>query len=221
MPSAIPLAGTMFPKQGLVGVVVGDDLAVALPESDVFQVGLCQLQVGEGDGIAINRDIPFVSGVFQQSNLAHGLESAGVAEAMRRLVLDSAIQIKGMRPSSLDMAYTAVPSTWLGSGYTLSGSGATAAINFGINGNTNPTFTEITAAEANATTGEIRKILYGVVEGIYQKYLVVAATPANLPNRLTISKSASVNSTTGLITANYSFQFVLEASGLEVTAEAV
>ena len=104
MSSAMPLAGTMFPnmfpKQGLVGVVVPNDLAVALPESDVFQVGLCQLQVGEGDGIAINRDIPFVSGVFQQSNLAHGLESAGVAEAMRRLVLDSAIQINGMRPSS-------------------------------------------------------------------------------------------------------------------------
>lgn len=117
------------------------------------------------------------------------------------------------------MAFTPVPSTWLGSGYTLSGSGASATINFGINGNTNPTFTEITAAEANATTGDIRKILYGIVEGIYVKYQAVAAVPANLPNRLTVSKTSSVNSTTGLITSNYFIQFVLEASGLDVTAE--
>ena len=129
---------------------------------------------------------------------------------------------KGDEGKFADMAYTPVPSTWLGAGYTLSGSGATAAINFGINGNTTgATFTEITAAEANASTGEIRKIIYGVVEGLYQKYLTVSATPANLPNRLTISKNSSVNATTGLITSSYTFSFVLEATGLEVTAEAV
>jgi hypothetical protein len=127
---------------------------------------------------------------------------------------------KGDEGNFADMAYTPVPSTWLGSGYTLSGSGASAAINFGINGNTNPTLTEITAAEAHATTGDIRKILYGILEGIYVKYQAVAAVPANLPNRLTISRNSSVNSTTNLITTNYSISFVLEASGLEVTAEA-
>ena len=79
------------PEQGLVCVVVGDGLALALPESDVVQVGLCQLQVGEGDGIAVNVDVPFVSDgdVFQYSNLAHGLEYAGVAKAMRRLYEES------------------------------------------------------------------------------------------------------------------------------------
>ena len=126
---------------------------------------------------------------------------------------------KGDEGNFADMAYSSNPTTWLGSGYTLSGSGASAAINFGINGNTNPTLTEITAAEAHATTGDIRKILYGIVEGIYVKYQAVAAVPANLPNRLTVSKTSSVNSTTGLITSNYFIQFVLEASGLDVTAE--
>ena len=126
---------------------------------------------------------------------------------------------KGDEGSFADMAFTKTPSTWLGAGYTLSGSGATAAINFGINGNTAPTFTEITAAEAHATTGDIRFILYGILEGIFVKYQAVAAVPANLPNRLSVSKSSSVNSTTGLITTNYSVQFVLEATGLEVTAE--
>ena len=77
------------PEQGLVCVVVGDGLALALPESDVVQVGLCQLQVGEGDGIAVDVDVPFVSDVFQYSNLAHGLEYAGVAKAMRRLYEES------------------------------------------------------------------------------------------------------------------------------------
>lgn len=70
-------------------MVVGDDLALALPEADVVQVGLCQLQVGEGDGIAVNVDVPFVSDVFQSSNLGHRLEYAGVAEAMRRLYEES------------------------------------------------------------------------------------------------------------------------------------
>jgi hypothetical protein len=166
--------------------------------------------------MAVDIDVPLVSDVFQYSNLAHGLEYAGVAKAMRRLVLDSAIQKKGMTAISLYMPYTSVPSTWLGAGYTVSGSGSTAAINFGINGNTNATLDQITLAEANASSGDIRKILYGIVEGIYQKTL---AQGANLPNRFSISKSSSVNATTGLITTNYSIQFVLEATGLEVTAE--
>jgi hypothetical protein len=35
--------------------------------------------------VAVDIDVPFVSDVFQYSNLAHGLEYAGVAKAMRRL----------------------------------------------------------------------------------------------------------------------------------------
>jgi len=77
------------PEQGFVCVVVGDDLAFALPESDVGQVGLCQLQVGEGNRVAVDINVPLVSDVFQFSNLAHGLESAGVAKAMRRLYAET------------------------------------------------------------------------------------------------------------------------------------
>ena len=86
-PAAAAHLGSIFlcPEQGLVGVVVGDDLAFALPDSDVIEVSLSRAKVGEGDGIAINRDIPFVSDVFQYSNLAHGLESPSVANFMRRL----------------------------------------------------------------------------------------------------------------------------------------
>jgi len=117
------------------------------------------------------------------------------------------------------MAFSATPSGWLGAGYTLSGSGTTAAINFGISGNTNATLPEITTAEANATTGDIRKIYYGIVEQLYQSYLAKAT--ADRPNRLAFSKSSNVDSTTGLITTSYTIQFVLAASGLDVTTEAV
>jgi hypothetical protein len=127
--------------------------------------------------------------------------------------------LKGMatfRP----MAFTKAPSGWLGSGYTVSGSGTTAAINFGISGNTavGEAFPQITSAEANASTGDIRMVYYGIVEQLYQSYLGKA--DADKPNRMTLGKSSSVNSTTGLITTNYSIQFVLQATGLDVTAEA-
>lgn len=117
------------------------------------------------------------------------------------------------------MAFNATPSGWLGAGYTLSGSGTTAAINFGISGNTNATFPEITTTEANATTGDIRKIYYGIIEQLAKAYSDKAT--ADRPNRMAISKSSNVDSNTGLITANYSFQFVLAATGLDVTTEAV
>jgi hypothetical protein len=115
------------------------------------------------------------------------------------------------------MAFNSTPSGWLGAGYTLSGSGTTAAINFGINGNTNATLPEITTAEANATTGDIRKIYYGIIDQLAKAYSDKAT--ADQPNRLVVNKSASVNSATGLITTSYTFQFVLAATGLDVANE--
>ena len=53
------------PKQGLLYVVVADYLACGLPASDVVQVGLGFLEVGEGDGIAVNRDAPLLSDVLK------------------------------------------------------------------------------------------------------------------------------------------------------------
>lgn len=117
------------------------------------------------------------------------------------------------------MAFSATPSGWLGAGYSVSGSGTTAAVNFGISGNTNEALPEITTAEANASTGDIRKIYYGLAEKMYQSY--IAKATADLPNRMSFSKSSSVNSTTGLITTSYTFQFILAATGLDVTTESV
>ena len=115
------------------------------------------------------------------------------------------------------MAFTKAPSGWLGEGYTLSGSGTTAAINFGISGNTAATLPEITTDEANASTGDIRKIYYGIAEQMYQSFLAKAT--ADRPNRMNITKLSNVDSTTGLITTNYTIQFVLAATGVDVTSE--
>ena len=117
------------------------------------------------------------------------------------------------------MAFNPTPSGWLGAGYTLSGSGTSAAVNFGISGNTNETLPEITPAEANTTNGDVRKIYYGIVEKLFQSYLAKAT--ADRPNRMTISKSAFVSGDTGLITTTYNIQFVLAPTGLDVTAEVV
>ena len=57
--------GLLRPKQGLLCVVVADDLASGLPASDVVQVVLGFLVVGEGDGIAVNRDAPLLLDVFE------------------------------------------------------------------------------------------------------------------------------------------------------------
>lgn len=121
-------------------------------------------------------------------------------------------------PQGVGMAFSPTPSGWLGAGYSVTGSGTSAAISMGIAGNTNETLPEITSAEANATSGDIRKIYYGIAEKLYQSYN--SKPSADQPNRMTLLKSASVNATTGLITTTYTFQFVLAATGLDVTTEA-
>lgn len=117
------------------------------------------------------------------------------------------------------MAFTKAPSGWLGAGYSVSGSGTTAAINFGISGNTavGEALPQITSSEANASTGDIRMIYYGIVEQLYQAYIGKAT--ADRPNRMALFRSSTVDATTGLITTNYSIQFVLQATGLDVTTE--
>lgn len=76
---------------------------------------------------------------------------------------------------------------------------------------------EVTDVEAHASTGDWRKVLYGIMEMIYQKSL---NTPiADRPSRMQVFRSSSTNETTGHTTRNYTFQFVTEAAGVEVVPE--
>lgn len=59
-------------------------------------------------------------------------------------------------------------------------------------------FAELTAAEADSTNGDIRKIVWALMEHMYTEY---NNTPtADRPTRWTCTKTATVNATTGVVT---------------------
>ena len=79
---------------------------------------------------------------------------------------------------------------------------------------------ETSAAEADATTGDIRKVMLALAEQMYQAYIALAT--ADQPTKMVITRSTSVNDLTDVITRTYAFAFQAEASvgGIEVVAEA-
>jgi len=78
---------------------------------------------------------------------------------------------------------------------------------------------ETNATEADGTTGDIRKVMLAVLEELYQHQLSLAA--ADRPVNMVITRSTSVNDTTGEITRNYVFTFKTESAvgGIEVSDE--
>jgi len=105
------------------------------------------------------------------------------------------------------MPFDPKPSTWLAN-WSEDGTNITVPI---------ATFLEMTAAEADATTGDIRKVLFAVCEALHAKWL---ATPAaDRPVRMTISKNSTVNSATGITTHRFGFDFETQTTAQEVAAE--
>lgn len=98
------------------------------------------------------------------------------------------------------------PSTWLGAGYSY----ASDAITMGTAANANPTLAELTAAEANATTGNINNILWAFLKKMHDEYVDQVAA-SNTPASFSIYRSTSVNDTTGVTTTT--FTVVLTGTG--------
>jgi hypothetical protein len=98
------------------------------------------------------------------------------------------------------MAFDAKPSTWFGAGYAY----ASDAISFGTSTNANPTLTQLTNAEANATTGDVREVM----RALCYKFSAVwdATAAADRPGQMTISKQISYDSD-GTANENYVFTF--------------
>jgi hypothetical protein len=96
------------------------------------------------------------------------------------------------------MPFDAKPSTWLGAGYSAAANAITMNTN---DAGSNKTLTELTDAEAHATTGDIRKVIFALMEKLYAAYNVTVA--ADRPTKLSIQKSVSVNTTTGVVTNVY------------------
>lgn len=76
---------------------------------------------------------------------------------------------------------------------------------------------EVTDTEANASTGDARKVIYGMMEAIYQKWLGIPT--ADRPANMTIAMSPSMDPNTGRITKFFTMSFVLEPTGVEVVDE--
>ena len=113
------------------------------------------------------------------------------------------------------MAYSAVPSTVFGAGYAASAN--TIVLNTNDNAGTK-LLTELTDAEAHATTGDWRKIIFAIMEMIYTKWNAVAS--GDRPTKLTVAKSTTTNVATGVVTNTYTIRAYTSVSAQEVNAEA-
>jgi len=76
---------------------------------------------------------------------------------------------------------------------------------------------EITAAEADGTTGDMRKCIYALLAKFYAFWLTIPV--ADRPAMMTIYRSTSTNDVTGEITQTFQFQFKVTHTGTEVADE--
>lgn len=78
-------------------------------------------------------------------------------------------------------------------------------------------FPQLTAEEADGTSGDIRKLLFAICDALAAKWNALDA--ADRPTKMVISRATSVSDATGKIKRRYSFEFDLEAVAEEVQAE--
>jgi len=113
------------------------------------------------------------------------------------------------------MAFNPAPSSWLGAGYSLGTNQAkfkTATAGADI------ALPELTDAEANATTGDIRQVAYALAEALWQAWLAQEA--ADRPSKMGIAKNSVVNNADGTISHTYTLTFTNAITGQDVAAEA-
>ena len=94
---------------------------------------------------------------------------------------------------------------------TVGGSGANLCLVMGP-------LDEVTSTEATAsTTGDWRKMVFGIMEMLYWRYTSLAT--ADRPARLSITRNSSVDDSTGNITRYYSVTITTAPTGVEVIDE--
>lgn len=112
------------------------------------------------------------------------------------------------------MAFDPKPSTWLGAGYSLANNAISLTT---ADKDGDIALPEVTDAEADPTTGDIRKVLFGLMEAIFQAWNGVAA--ADRPTMMTIQKGSYANVETGRIETTFTARFTTVAAGYEVADE--
>lgn len=112
------------------------------------------------------------------------------------------------------MAFDPKPSTWLGAGYSVAGNAISLTT---ADKDGDKALPEVTDAEAHATTGDIRKVLFGLMEAVFQAWNGVEV--ANRPTMMMIQKGSYTNVETGNIETTFTARFTAVAAGYEVADE--
>lgn len=105
------------------------------------------------------------------------------------------------------MAFSKTPTDWIAS-WSEDGTNITVPI---------ASFAELTAAEADASTGDIRKIMFAILECIWTEYNSLPT--ADRPTKMVIQKSATINTVYNKITNKYIFTIETDLGTQEVRAE--
>lgn len=79
------------------------------------------------------------------------------------------------------------------------------------------TFPELTAPEIDSVTGDVRKFLYAVCEKAWSVWNALAT--ADRPTKMTLTKSSSVDATTGIVTNVYTYTFKNSITAQDVAPE--
>jgi len=78
------------------------------------------------------------------------------------------------------------------------------------------TLKEVTPVEANATTGDVKQVIYGLIDELYRRYVSVPA--ADRTAKMVVTRSTSENPD-GTFSRTYSFRFTLDPNGFDVSPE--
>jgi hypothetical protein len=105
------------------------------------------------------------------------------------------------------VAFDKTPTTWI-AGWSVVATDIVVPI---------ASFTELTAAEADGTTGDIRKIVFAVIEKLWQAYNATAT--ADRPVKWKFTKTASVDAVRNTISHRYNITLETEIGTQEVNDE--
>lgn len=104
-----------------------------------------------------------------------------------------------------------IPSVFFGAGYSV----GTNSITLNTSAHASPLLTELTSAEANATTGDYRRIIFALMEMLHEKFQAV--TP--VPGKLTVTRSTYEDTANNELVRTYSVQIRAVVTGIEIAEE--
>lgn len=106
------------------------------------------------------------------------------------------------------MAFNPAPSAWLGAGYSL----GTNQVVFNTAAHGTPCLAELSNADGNATTGNIRSIAFAICEKMFKSWALTAVD--SRPTRMTISRNTSEDASGNLV-KDFTFRFYVSDNNAE------